>query len=130
MSYQPKVYFISTEYLRQNTPIEQNVDDNKILPFITKAEDTYLQEVIGETGYDNLKDNLIANTLTTDDIKHININNIHTVDKYTLKALKTLALYHNIQQSKKNGNKWKPLSKIELYNKIHDYLEQNNKVNL
>ena len=71
-----------------------------------------------------------VNTLTTDDIKHININNIHTVDKYTLKALKTLALYHNIQQSKKNGNKWKPLSKIELYNKIHDYLEQNNKVNL
>jgi hypothetical protein len=71
MSFQPKVYFISTEYLRQNTPIEDAVDDKKILPYITKAEDTYLQEVIGETGYDALKDALITNTLTADDQKFI-----------------------------------------------------------
>ena len=67
MSFTPKVYFISTEYLRQNTPIEDNVDDSKILPFITQAEDTYLQEVIGETGYNALKDAIVNNTLTSDE---------------------------------------------------------------
>jgi hypothetical protein len=67
MSFTPKVFFISTEYLRQNCPIEQAVDDTKILPYITKAEDTYLQEVIGETGYDALKDAIVNNTLTSDE---------------------------------------------------------------
>jgi hypothetical protein len=71
MSFTPKVYFISTEYLRQNTPIEQGVDDTKILPYITKSEDTYLQEVIGETGYDALKDAIALETLTEDEKKFI-----------------------------------------------------------
>jgi hypothetical protein len=51
MSFTPKVYFISTQYLRENTPIEDNVDDDKIVPFIIQAQDTYLQEGIGETFY-------------------------------------------------------------------------------
>lgn len=67
MSYTPVVYFISTEYLRQNTPIEQNVDDDKITPFITQAEQTYLQQSIGETGLNALKNGIINNTLTQDE---------------------------------------------------------------
>jgi hypothetical protein len=67
MSYNPVVYFISTDYLKQNTPIESNVDDHKLVPFITQAEQTYLQQSIGETGLNALKDGVVNNTLTPDE---------------------------------------------------------------
>jgi hypothetical protein len=67
MSYTPVVYFISTQYLRQNTPIEDNVDDDKIIPYIVQAQDTYLQQSIGETGYNALKSAVQNNTLTSDE---------------------------------------------------------------
>lgn len=64
MSYTPVVYFISTDYLRQNTPIEDNVDNDKLVPYIVQAQDTYVQQTIGETGYDALKSGITGNTLT------------------------------------------------------------------
>jgi hypothetical protein len=67
MSYTPVVYFISTEYLRTNTPIEANVDDTKLTPYIIQAQDTYLQEGIGETFYDRLKDGVANNNLNADE---------------------------------------------------------------
>jgi len=68
MAYTPIVQFISTEYLRAAVPIEQNVDDDKLIPFIVQAQDTYLQQNIGETGYDALKTGVANNTLTNDEI--------------------------------------------------------------
>ena len=67
MSFTPKVYFISTTYLRQNTPIEDNVDDDKISPYIIQAQDTYLQEGIGETFYNRLKAGVQNNNLNNDE---------------------------------------------------------------
>ena len=67
MSFTPIVYFISTTYLRQNTPIEDNVDDDKLVPFIVQAQDTYLQQSIGETGYNALKAGVENNNLTPDE---------------------------------------------------------------
>jgi hypothetical protein len=64
MSYNPVVYFISTEYLKQVTPIEENVDDRKLVPFITQSENLYLQQSIGETGLDALKAGVVNNNLT------------------------------------------------------------------
>ena len=67
MSYTPLVYFISTTYLRQQTPIEDNVDDTKLTPWIVQAQDTYLQEGLGETFYDRLKDGVQNNNLNSDE---------------------------------------------------------------
>ena len=67
MSFTPKVYFISITYLRENTPIEDNVDDDKIAPFIVQAQDTYLQEGIGETFYDRLKEGVQNNNLNNNE---------------------------------------------------------------
>lgn len=64
MSYTPIVYYISTTYLRQNTPIEDNVDDDKILPYIIQAQQTIVQEGIGETGLNALNQGVQNNTLT------------------------------------------------------------------
>ena len=54
MSYTPVVYFISTTYLRDQTPIEDNVDDTKLTPWIVQSQDTFLCEGLGETFYDRL----------------------------------------------------------------------------
>ena len=67
MSYTPVVYFISTTYLRQQTPIEDNVDDTKLTPWIVQAQDTFLQEGLGETFYDRLKDGVENNNLNSDE---------------------------------------------------------------
>ena len=67
MSYTPVVYFISTTYLRDQTPIEENVDDTKITPWIVQAQDTFLQEGLGETFYDRLKDGVQNNNLNADE---------------------------------------------------------------
>ena len=67
MSYLPIVQFISVEYLRSVVPIEQNVDDDKLVPFIIQSQDTYVQQSIGETGYNALKDGVVNNTLTNDE---------------------------------------------------------------
>jgi len=67
MSYTPIVYFISTEYLRAQTPIEDNVDDSKLTPYIIQAQDTFLQEGTGETFYDHLKDGVKNNTLNANE---------------------------------------------------------------
>ena len=67
MSYNPVVYFISQEYFFQNTPVEQNIDWDKIQPYIVQAQQLYLQQSIGETGLDALSDGVKNNTLTPDE---------------------------------------------------------------
>ena len=62
-----KVKFISTEYLKENSTIEDNLDDAKLVPFIYKAQDIHLQSVLGTTFYNHLKDAVINSTLTSDE---------------------------------------------------------------
>ena len=69
MSYTPIVFFISMDYLLESTPIEKNVDFDKVVPFIVQAQDTYLQQSIGETGYNALKEAVKNNTLTPDEVE-------------------------------------------------------------
>lgn len=62
-----KVKFISTTYLKENSTIEDNVDDAKLVPFIKKSQDIYLQQILGTTFYNHLKDAIVNNTLTSDE---------------------------------------------------------------
>ena len=60
-----KVKFISTIYLKENTTIEENVDDNKLVPFIYTAQDTHIQQALGTNFYNRLKSGVTLNNLTT-----------------------------------------------------------------
>ena len=67
------------------------------------------------------------NTITNEELTNINIENFNSIDKYTLKALKTMATYYNIAHSEKAlGGKWKSLNKSQLYEKIKSYLQKKN----
>lgn len=99
MSFTPQTYFISVEYLKDNTPIEESVDDNKLLPFITQSQDIYLQGTIGETGYNWLKKGVTGNTLTNDEREFI----INFVQPLVCHYTYYLALPHLLMKTTNKG---------------------------
>lgn len=52
--------FISERYLKDNSPMGENVDVKEIYPFSKSAEDIYIQEAIGTPLYDRLIEGLTA----------------------------------------------------------------------
>ena len=60
------VYFISTQYLRDNSPINENVDPKLLKSAIKEAQEIYIRDVIGSGIYDELQDQAYNDTLTTD----------------------------------------------------------------
>jgi hypothetical protein len=60
-----KVKFISTVYLKENTTIEDNVDDTKLVPYIYSSQDTHIQQALGTNFYNRLKSGVTNNDLTT-----------------------------------------------------------------
>lgn len=53
-------YFISERYLKDNSPMGDNVDMKDIYPYAKSAEDMYIQEAIGTPLYDRLISGLSA----------------------------------------------------------------------
>jgi len=62
-----EVKFIDTVFLKENTTITDNVDDNLLVPYIYKAQDTHLQQALGTTFYNHLKQSIIDGTTTVDE---------------------------------------------------------------
>ena len=62
-----KVKFVSVEFIKDNSTIEDNVDNKKLVPFIYKVQDLYLQQILGTTFYNHLKDAVVNSTLTSDE---------------------------------------------------------------
>ena len=64
MAVNPTVKFISTNYLKENTLIEMNVDDSKLTTLIIKCQRIYLQQLLGSSFYDHLSVAVSGSTLT------------------------------------------------------------------
>ena len=58
-----RVLFISTATLKQNSPIEQNVDDSLLNPYIWKAQETHIQQILGTNLYDKLQTLITTNAI-------------------------------------------------------------------
>jgi hypothetical protein len=56
-----KAQFISAAYLKQFSPIEQNVSEDRLNAAIIKAQNKYILPLIGKTLYDFLIDNIVQN---------------------------------------------------------------------
>jgi len=61
------VEFVSTKYIKEHTNIENNVDSNKIRPYIIKVQDTHLQQILGSYFYYHLMDAAYNGTLTANE---------------------------------------------------------------
>jgi hypothetical protein len=70
-------YFISVEFLKNNTEVDRNLEDELIRVGIQNAQEVYIQKILGENLYEHLKSQIEADTLTAKEIellqKHISL---------------------------------------------------------
>ena len=59
------VLFISEQRLKSITAIHDNVEPNDLMPYVVQAQDIYIQEILGTTFFNSLKDAIVNSTLTT-----------------------------------------------------------------
>lgn len=66
-------FFVSENWIKNNTPITSNVDIQEIYPFVGLAQDIYMGQKIGTPLYERLKDGLINSNLTQDETNLISV---------------------------------------------------------
>jgi hypothetical protein len=59
------VYFISSTFLKEHTPINENVDDKILKNAIQEAQEIYIRDVVGSGIYNELQTQAFNNTLST-----------------------------------------------------------------
>lgn len=62
------VNFISTTYLKDNSPIIANVSDDELVPFIKIAQDTGLQRALGTNLMKDLQNKVANSSLNADEV--------------------------------------------------------------
>jgi hypothetical protein len=60
-----RILLISTATLKKNTPIEENVDDSLLNPYIYKAQETHIQLILGTNLYDRILLLIQTNTINS-----------------------------------------------------------------
>ena len=78
------VYLISTTYLKDNSPINENVDDKLLKSAIKESQEIYIRDIIGSGLYNELQTQAFAGTLTA--------NNTTLLDTYIAPCLKYYTL--------------------------------------
>lgn len=78
------VYLISTTYLKDNTPINENVDDKLLKSAIKESQEIYIRDIIGSGLYNEIQDQAFNGTLTN--------NNTTLLDTYIAPCLKYYTL--------------------------------------
>lgn len=67
-------YFVTEDYIKQNSPLTGNVDPEDIFPYVKTAQDIYIKDKLGSALYDELMNAVTANAgspsvpFTTDQI--------------------------------------------------------------
>ena len=77
--------FISEEFIKNNSQIDENVDMKKILPVVWQCQTQHMQSVLGSQLYNDLIAKVIAGTLAGDDLK--------LVEEYVADALLYWVMY-------------------------------------
>ena len=60
------VYFISVTFLKDNTPINENLDDKLLKSAIKEAQEVYIRDIIGSGIYDELQLQTFNGNVTAD----------------------------------------------------------------
>ena len=87
-----RILFISTATLKNSTPIQDNVDDNLLNPYINNAQETHIQMILGTNLYDKIKALIQTNTIGQPQ----NSNYKTLLDDYIVPALIQWAFYESL----------------------------------
>lgn len=134
-------YFISENYLKENTPIDDNVDIKLLKTAMRESQDIYIRDIIGSGIYNELITQINASTLTVLNTTLLN-EYIKPCQKYYVlyetapmlsfqivnKGIQTRNSEHSnpadISVVTQLASTWK--DKGEYYaNRLRDYLQQN-----
>jgi hypothetical protein len=78
------VYLISTTFLKDNTPINENVDDKLLKSAIKEAQEIYIRDVIGSGIYNELQTQAFAGTITNANTTLLDVYIAPCLKYYTL----------------------------------------------
>jgi hypothetical protein len=92
------IIFVSEERLKTFTSINFNLDPSDLIPFVLQGQDIYLQNYLGSTYYIELKNQVEAGTVSTE--------NAYLLDNFIGAALCNYALYMAL-----------PFLKYKIFNK-------------
>ena len=62
------IYFVTENYLKQKTPITQNVSATDVMPFIEPSASSWMQSILGTYFFNHLLTAYNAQTLTSDEL--------------------------------------------------------------
>jgi hypothetical protein len=135
------VYFVSVSYLKDNTPLNENIDDKLLKSAIKESQEIYIRDIIGSGIYDELQTQAFNGTLTQ--------LNTTLLDSYIAPCLKYYTLvesmlpltfkFMNKSVASRNSENATPIStseltlieqryrdKAEYYaERVRDYLKEN-----
>lgn len=83
-----RVKMISTEYLKKNSALDNNIDDDILNPYIYKAQEIHIHPILGTALYDKLKS----------DIQSSSVSGIYKtmLDNYVMPCLLEYAVYESL----------------------------------
>ena len=58
------VLLVGTDKVKQLTPIQQNVEDNLIIPYIKKSQETHIQQMLGTDLFKKIVEDVRTGTIT------------------------------------------------------------------
>jgi hypothetical protein len=110
------VLFISESYLKNNTLIDDNVDQRIILPSIVTAQDMRSHPVLGTPLYEDLKSKIVAGTLNADEITLIDDFIAKSLLYWSMYECSTSMLYkyRNKSVATKNSENAQPITSQDL----------------
>jgi len=110
------VLFISESYLKNNTVVDDNVDQRLIIPSITTVQDMHLHPILGTPLYEDLQAKIIASTLNGDEVTLINDYISKMLLQWTMYELTMSLLYkfRNKSVATKSGDNSQPIDYQDL----------------
>lgn len=108
--------FISEQWLKENTVVDENVDPKLIRPGIFEAQEIEIHPILGTKLYEKLKTDIEGSTLTGDYLTLVNSYIAPTLKYYTLVELtpEMLVKYMNKAVVKKNSENSTPIDTSEM----------------
>jgi len=79
------ILLVGTDRIKRFTPIQQNVEDNIIIPYIKKSQDTHIQDMLGTDLYNKILTE-VENSTISGDYKEL-------LDKYIIPCLTEWTFY-------------------------------------
>ena len=110
------VLFISESYLKNNTLVDDNVDQRLIIPSIMTVQDMQLHPILGTPLYEDLKAKITATTLNADETTLINDYIAKMLLQWSMYEL-TLSMlfkYRNKSVSTKSSDNSQPIDYQDL----------------